>query len=264
MYNYSHYSGTGNSFLIFDRYNCDTPLLPPKMITNICENHFVDGLIYLEKSVIADYKMRIFNKDGSEAEMCGNGIRCLMDFIQKNISQNSQCSIESNYTIHNLRIENDFVCASMGKPSHIQLNQQLKIDNNFFCYHYLDTGVPHIVLFVDEIDQAPIDTLGPLLRYHKRFAPRGTNVNFVSISDEKVFIRTYERGVEGETLACGTGATAAAYVIMQIYNKNEPIEISFKSKEVLQIHQLNGVFYQSGKVKLIKTGQISLESIPVF
>jgi len=169
--------------------------------------------------------MRLFNADGSEADMCGNGLRCLAAFA------NICGTIETNHYIHQTNIDGNFVTTTMAPAHSIHWNQTLE----GHTFHQLNTGVPHIVLFVDDIDTFPLDNIGPHLRHHDHFSPEGTNVNIVHIQEKDLFIRTWERGVERETLACGTGSTAAALAAARIYGLPSPISVHVKGGHTLKI-----------------------------
>jgi len=195
-----------------------------------------DGLILLCASSVADYKMRIFNADGSEAAMCGNGIRCLVDFIQKHETASSCLKIETQYGVLTCRQSGEDIAVNLGVPKILHWPLELQEREVFV----VDTGVPHAVLFVNDLDAMNVAEVGSQVRFSSLFVPHGVNVNFVSLHDEgKIAVRTYERGVEAETLACGTGTAAAAYVTMKKYKFASPIEamtrLSFQNP--IQYHQ---------------------------
>jgi len=172
-----------------------------------------DGLLILEKSKIADVKMRIFNADGSEAEMCGNGARCVALFEAKGKRQKEKAKIETKAGIIESQVKADNVKIKLTAPKDIRLNMPIKLNNRTLRLNFINTGVPHAVIFVEGLDKIDVANLGNQIRYHSRFAPRGTNVDFVEmLSNNSIKIRTYERGVEDETLACGTGAVASALI----------------------------------------------------
>lgn len=190
----------------------------------------MDGVIILNDSTVADFKMTILNADGGEAEMCGNGLRCLGKFIKDIGTSGSSFSIETACSILKLSIEGVLVCAEMPTPHSFQWN--LLVPEKV---HFLNTGVPHVVYFVDDINEIDLATLGKRLRYHPTFSPDGANINIATIEKNKVFIRTYERGVEGETQACGTGATAAALAASYLHGLPPPVTVQVASKEEIII-----------------------------
>lgn len=232
------YSGTGNDFILID-HRRPTTAFSPTLIRKIChrnEGVGADGVIFLENSHSCDARMRIFNADGSEAEMCGNGLRCLAQFMLE-LGFTPRCyTIETMERVLTVEPKQHKIKASMGPPTNIQFDIDLHVDGATYTLHYLDTGVPHTIFFVDKIEDQPVLTLGSKLRNHPHFAPKGTNVNFVEIlSPQSITIRTYERGVEGETLACGTGAVASAIVSALKKQLKTPIEVKTKSQESLHI-----------------------------
>lgn len=237
---FSKYSGCGNDFILID--NRQLHLLPSKQaITRLCHRQQgigADGLIFLEasQSSNASYRMRIFNADGSEAEMCGNGLRCLAQYI-RSLEKTADCfAIETMHQRMEISILQDLISVSMPPPSKPSL-KKLSISENEVILHCLDTGVPHAVLFVDDLEKNNLFSLAPAIRFHKEFHPKGTNVNYAKIlPDQSVAIRTYERGVEQETLACGTGAVAVAIASANAYQIPAPIKIHTRSGDCLHIN----------------------------
>lgn len=233
-YPFSKYSGCGNDFILFDNRDLTFPIFK-EIFQQLCHRQKGiggDGVILLENSTKAHYKMRIFNSDGSEAEMCGNGIRCLLKFIQHCDILSNQLKIETMSKILTVSVEGDDIAVEMGNPCNIQWDIELSP----WIVHYLDTGVPHAIIFTDNVDPIDVNEWGPKLRYHDRFAPYGVNVNFVSVDETKtVHVRTYERGVEQETLACGTGATASALAAARMYKLQSPIKVKVRSGDILVI-----------------------------
>lgn len=236
---FSKYSGCGNDFILIDNRSCTFPSQQASLIARLCrraDGVGADGLILLEKSEKADFKMRIFNADGKEAEMCGNGLRCLNKFVQELGISAPSLKIETMERELQVEMLGDNVKASMGDPKDIQMNISLPLDGQDCLVHYLDTGVPHAIHFVEDASKVPVDKIGPEIRYHPFFQPKGANANFVQVTGpSSLFIRTYERGVEGETLACGTGATAAAIAAYYQFNMNAPIQVKTKSGQSLTI-----------------------------
>ncbi|MEA2105893.1 MAG: diaminopimelate epimerase [Bacteroidota bacterium] len=203
-FTFSKYQGTGNDFIIID--NRDSSLnLTKKQIAQICDRRFgvgADGLMFLEKHPTLDFNMRYFNSDGNEGSMCGNGGRCLVAFAKSLAIIDQETTFNTIDGTHKALIkQKDIVALQMQ-----DVKEVLKMDGNYF----LDTGSPHYVIFSKNIEEIDVYTEGKKIRESKRFAPKGTNVNFVEINNNNLFVRTYERGVEDETLSCGTGVTAAA------------------------------------------------------
>lgn len=221
------YSGCGNTFFLID--NRKGEFLPQiNLIQELCYRT-VDGVILLETSPLSDFRMRIFNADGSEAEMCGNGVRCLMRFIRDLHPEIERCTLETLAGEVTLKITEQGIRVGMPPPLDFRLNQTLEQE----IYHFVNTGVPHAVFFVNDIESSTLMVKAPAIRNHSVFAPKGANVNFVQLKNGALWLRTYERGVEGETLACGTGATAAALITAKILNLSSPIQVIPRSQDPL-------------------------------
>jgi diaminopimelate epimerase len=264
---FSKYSGSGNDFILIDnRRGTFSPNSP--LIKRLCKRRTgigADGIILLESSHQADFKMCIFNADGSEAEMCGNGVRCLLKFIVALGFNKQNYLIETKETKITLSHVQGSPCVSMPTPSDLRLEIRLNVDDEVFPIHFINTGVPHAVLTVDDLELAHWMNIAPKIRRHPEFDPHGTNVNFIKLDEQgKVHIRTYERGVEDETLACGTGATAAALIASALYHLPSPIQVIPRSHETLTINFVhsNLKFNQvslSGPAALIFQGELVLD-----
>ena len=210
---FSKYHGAGNDFILIDNREDIYPLDDPHLVRQWCDRHVgigADGVLIVEKSAKADNKMRIFNADGSIPAMCGNGIRCAFDFLTKNTAI-EQMQIEIGERILSCRRLGDQISVDLGAPhiSHwpILLSLQTSTMLRTWLFYVLDTGVPHAVVFVDDVMCIPLCEWGKQIRFHPAFAPGGVNVDFVQIAaDGSMKLRTYEEGVEGETLSCGTGS----------------------------------------------------------
>lgn len=196
-----------------------------------------DGVILLQKGTQEkeNFKMRIFNADGFEAEMCGNGLRCLAKYIQELGFNVGRYTVETMGQNLEVEIVEDAIKTSM--PTPLFLNKTtLELDGTHYECTHLDTGVPHAVIFVKDLESIPVLSLGKKIRFHPFFSPKGANANFVQRQGEHSFlIRTYERGVESETLACGTGCAAAAASAWQMWNLTSPIHMTTRSNEILTI-----------------------------
>ena len=236
---FSKYSGCGNDFILVDNRHLSFPFTQPKLIPQLCHRRTgvgADGVILLENSTEADFRMRIFNADGSEAEMCGNGVRCLMKFIHELGIHKPHCTIETKEDQVHLSLKGELVAVAMPLPYDLRWNHTVSIDDKDWELQYLNTGVPHAILFVEALESEHWMSLAPKIRYHPSFNPKGTNVNFARVeAPGSVQIRTYERGVEGETLACGTGAVASAIAASRCYALKPPITIRPRSNDALQI-----------------------------
>lgn len=264
---FSKYEGCGNDFVIFDNRNTTFPI-QKKLIPNLCHRKMgigADGVILLETSMSADFRMRIFNADGSEAEMCGNGIRCLLKFIQELGYRKDSYLIETMEK--NLRVTSvgSEVKVEMAEPYDIEWNQTLTVGSAFYHLHSMNTGVPHVVIFVEDLQNVNVNQISPPIRHHSAFLPKGTNVNFATVlPDGMVRVRTYERGVEQETLACGTGATATAIIASHVHGLANHVKVQTESGKILtvQFTQENNQFSNvtlTGPANFIFRGEITLE-----
>lgn len=236
---FSKYSGCGNDFILIDHRSPFLPQFSRELVQKLCHRHKgigADGIILLEKSAKADYRMRIFNADGSEAEMCGNGLRCLAKFLQELGENKKNATIETLAGIHEISRVGDNIKASMGAPKDLRKGVILSLVRKKVEATYLDTGVPHAVVFEDQLANIPVAEYGRQIRFHPNFAPKGANANFVEkLGENRIDVRTYERGVEAETLACGTGATASAIAFSLKTQAKPPIEVKTRSGDTLII-----------------------------
>ena len=199
------YQGTGNDFIIIDNRLQHIDKLNTKRIAQLCDRRFgigADGFILLETDETTDFKMVYFNADGNESSMCGNGGRCIVAFAKfLGIIENETEFIAID-GIHNAKIENDIV--------HLQMQNVAEVEV-FDAHSFLDTGSPHHVELVSDLENFEVKSKGSKIRSGQPYNKAGTNVNFVEqISEAHFAVRTYERGVEDETLSCGTGVTAVA------------------------------------------------------
>ncbi|MDB6080739.1 MAG: dapF [Chlamydiia bacterium] len=250
----SHYSGCGNDFILLDDRRELFPENDSVLIKAICIQAGVDGLILVRSSLIAAYRMRFFNNDGYETSMCGNGIRCMMRFIVDKIDPACiSCLIETLKGPLQLTIVGSKVQVEMGNVQELGWNIELEYTetNTKRIMHHLDTGVPHLVTFVDDLDSIDIQGEGSYFRHLKN-----ANVNFVDVKNRRV--RTFERGVEGETLACGTGVTAVAYALHKIAGIPSPISLKVRSQEVLDIAIMDNTAIMTGPAKWIRDLEYAL------
>ncbi|MFM9945126.1 MAG: diaminopimelate epimerase [Bacteroidia bacterium] len=224
-HNFWKYHGTGNDFILIN--NCDQMLShSPEFALKLCDRHFgigSDGLIIIEKSIDADFKMIFYNPDGSKS-FCGNGSRCAVRFaMDQGIIDKNKTSLDSTDGKHLAEINGDIINLKMHQPQILDLNfsqKELPLINKAF----VNTGSPHLILFIDpklNILEIDVRQKGAEIRYSSQFKKEGININFVGVDGENdISIRTYERGVEDETLSCGTGVTAAAIAYHSLFNKN--------------------------------------------
>jgi len=234
-------SGSGNDFIIIDnreQWVPDAQLLD--LIKGVCRRKLsvgADGLILIEPSSAVDFKWRFFNADGSVAEMCGNGARCAARFAFLHGIAGRRMAFETLAGIIHAEVGEDAVKIRMTDPVDLRADFDLDLDDNSLRVSSINTGVPHVVMVVPDVEQTDVVATGRRIRYHQEFAPAGTNANFVSIdSGNKISIRTYERGVEDETLACGTGNVAAALILSHTQGLSSPVCLTTRSGSTLTVH----------------------------
>lgn len=259
-------SGSGNDFILIDNRNnvVDESGLT-SFIRNVCRRKMsagADGLILIENSDSADFKWRYYNSDGGRAEMCGNGARCAARFAYLNKIAGSDMSFMTDAGIVHAQVRGDKVKVNMVDPSDFKQDYTIKLKDGFLTVSSINTGVPHVVVTMDSIDDVDVVGMGREVRRHKAFAPAGTNVNFITrVKNGSFSIRTYERGVEDETLACGTGSIASALVTASKDKVESPLNIVTRSGGVLTIYykEDNGRFhdiYLEGDARIIYKGKL--------
>lgn len=203
------YQGTGNDFIMIDNRLNHFPKKNPLLVKNLCDRHFgigADGLILLENHSASDFKMVYFNSDGNQSTMCGNGGRCIVAFAHQLGIVKTTTTFMAIDGLHYAMIDRGSISLQMSDVKHVTLHEH---------YCFLDTGSPHHVQVVDHISKFPVEKEGKRIRDFV-YGKEGCNINFVTqLSNNQFKIRTYERGVEGETLACGTGATAVAIAMYE-------------------------------------------------
>ena len=209
-----------------------------------------DGLILLESSALASFFMRIYNPDGSEPEMCGNGARCAVRFAVEKGMAESPLEFETRAGILRGEITPEGVKITLPPLQYLQDRVEIELEEEKLELGFLNTGVPHAVLEVEELESYPVEEKGRKIRYHPQFLPGGTNVDFVKYHPPHICrVRVYERGVEGETLSCGTGAVASAILGIRRGRVTSPVEVVFvKSGESLRVYEEEGVITLEGKV----------------
>jgi diaminopimelate epimerase len=264
-------SGSGNDFIVVD--NRDGVVGEERLgpwIASICRRkHSVgaDGLILIERAEEADFKWRFFNADGGEVEMCGNGGRCAARFaLLKGISgpslrfETMAGTIEAEVTGERVKLE-------MPAPSAAELDYPLQVEGETLTVSSITVGVPHVVTWVEDLTACPVVTLGRAIRYHERYSPAGTNANFLQpVEDGALAIRTYERGVEDETLACGTGSVASALIAALKGLVPSPAGLRTRGGELLRIYferqgQGFGHVFLEGDAKVIYEGRLWKEAV---
>lgn len=239
MLTFTKMNGAGNDFVMVDNRD-GSRALTASQIARLCDRHRgigADGMLAVEPAENgADFRMRYYNADGGEAEMCGNGARCFARFAQRLTGQTGAVSFETIAGVIRAKFYGDNVEIQMSEPHSLVLNETLEVAGEPLTVHSVNTGVPHAVVFVENLDATDVRRLGAALRYHPRFAPKGTNANFVKqLGPQSVAIRTYERGVEGETLACGTGMVASALIFHELTGAASPVQVKVRGGDDLRI-----------------------------
>ena len=231
------YQGTGNDFIFIDNRENNFPKTDIKLIEKLCDRRFgigADGLILLENDAETDFRMVYYNSDGNPSSMCGNGGRCIVAFAKSLKIIEDQTTFLATDGLHHASILENGIVALQMKDVH-----EVKMESD---YVFLNTGSPHHVMLVDDIDNYDVKTNGAQIRYSDLYGKAGSNVNFVKqLSDNHFRLRTYERGVEDETYSCGTGATAVAIAMNAIGKTNSnhiyldveggKLEVSFEKED---------------------------------
>ncbi|MEE8540607.1 MAG: diaminopimelate epimerase [Desulfobacterales bacterium] len=234
-------SGSGNDFMIIDNREkvVDINHLN-EFIAKICRRKMsvgADGFILIDTSDRADFGWHFYNSDGGRAEMCGNGARCAARFAFLNGIAAKKMSFETDAGILIAQIIDDRVKIKMPDPAELRLDYPLEVEAGPLAISSINTGVPHVVILTEDVEGIDVVERGREIRFHPAFAPAGTNVNFISLKqDNTIIMRTYERGVEDETLACGTGAIAGALVTASKFKTESPIRVCTRSGEFLTIY----------------------------
>jgi diaminopimelate epimerase len=280
---FSKMSGSGNDFIVIDKNLNPVFNLTEKIIQKLCNRRTGiggDGIITIEDTDEFDFEMNYYNADGSFGSLCGNGARCGIKFASlTDRFANSECRFIANGVEYTGKVlDNDSVLFNLNPPKKIKYNFKIKAFGQLINACYADTGSPHVVVNINDVEKNPkvsgikftdlndfpVIQIGKELRYADEFSPVGTNVNFILVDDGKVNIRTYERGVEDETWACGTGSVAAALITYVSHNLKPPITIIPKSLQelIVNFEVVNNKVKNlslTGPAELIFTGQIPLK-----
>jgi diaminopimelate epimerase len=232
-------NGAGNDFVMIDN-RAQVFALDGSRVALLCDRHRgvgADGVLAVEPARQgADFRMRYYNADGGEAEMCGNGARCFARYAQRLGARNAEMSFETLAGVIKASFPGNLVQITMSVPHSHRSPFELEINGRTLQVHFLNTGVPHAVVFTEDVGVVDVKSDGRALRYHSAFAPQGTNANFVQVlAPQSIAIRTYERGVEGETLACGTGVCAAALLYSLQAESPSPIDVKVRGGDTLQV-----------------------------
>ena len=261
-------NGAGNDFILVDN-RAGKVRLSTEQVVRLCDRHRgigADGLFLLRPSESgrAEWAWDFYNSDGSKADMCGNGARCFGRYIQRLTGVKSQTTFETGAGVITAAFDGERVTVNLTEPKDLKLNQKIALEEGTVVAHSVNTGVPHAIIFVADADKAMVQELGAEIRYHAHFGPRGTNVNFVQLlGPQSIRVRTYERGVEGETLACGTGVSAAALISSVVHGFASPVKVQVQGGDQLQVgfENANGSFSKvrlSGPADFVFDGRIEI------
>jgi len=239
MLRFTKMNGAGNDFVMIDN-RAGEVRLKPEQIVRICDRHQgvgADGILLLEKgSNGADFRMRYYNRDGGEAEMCGNGARCFARFANKIAGAPAKVSFQTPAGLIRGELHGESVTLQMSEPKDLHLGLGLVANGRKERLHFINSGVPHVIVRVSKVEDIDVRKRGEALRRHEKFSPAGANVNFIEKrGPQKILVRTYERGVEDETLACGTGVVASALVFGATEKVEGPISVTVRSGSQLSV-----------------------------
>jgi diaminopimelate epimerase len=252
------FSGAGNDFIVVDnRDRVVDPKQMPAFVAAVCKRHLSvggDGLIFIEKSRKADFRWRFYNNDGGEADFCGNGARCAARFAYLKRIASKVMRFEGTAGTVEAEVSGERVTVRVPDPSGLRLNIRVPLKSFMrrktdlsapagqgpgvmvLEGHAITVGVPHFVYFVQDTGTAEVLGIGRPIRHHDLFKPAGTNVNFAHVADRRtIHIRTYERGVEAETLACGSGAIASALIAAVVHKVESPVTVVPLSRMPLSV-----------------------------
>jgi diaminopimelate epimerase len=263
--------GGGNDFVLMDhRQHLIPEAEHSRFARRVCAPRVgvgADGLILIEDSPRADFRWRFYNADGSEAEMCGNGARCAARFAVMQGLAGPRLTFETLAGRIEAHVQDRQVQVTMVGVGDRRLHLSIPIKSGPLSGHFLRVGVPHVAVPVDDLEEVPVREWGREIRFHQMFQPAGTNVNFVRVKDShSLEIRTYERGVEDETLACGTGAVASALICASLGQAASPVTVHTRGGEILTVafemagEKISQVFLQ-GDALVVYQGELWLDEL---
>lgn len=266
--------GCGNDFVAIDNRELGVPVeAMPEWAKKVCARAFgvaADGIFFLENAPQdsgLDYRWHFYNNDGSRAEMCGNASRCvgrLAHSIGLAPTEHVFGTDAGPIKVHVFTEGDDAgqVRVQLTTPRNLALNIPLRFKDDEFTVHFVDTGVPHAVVLVKNAAEVDVQTVGSVIRFHEHFQPAGTNVNFVQVvGPDALICRTYERGVEAETYACGTGVTASQFIAHELGLTGPEAAISTSGGEVLRVSIVDGQPFLQGAATLVFTGALNLDAL---
>ncbi len=257
---FCHYTGCGNDFIIIDNRALSFSAADVPSLYQACSSqlsHNPDGFIFIDPSDVATARMSYFNCDGSSAAMCGNGLRCVMRFLLDTACVSSHATLESSGRCYHMLSTGEAISTRM-RLAHIIKQCHIEHEGKNWSFFLVDAAVPHFVTIVDTIAALDLAHLGPFFRSHPDAGADGANVNFIQLLDKQhVAIRTYERGVERETMACGTGAVASAFVLHHIYHMPSSLSLQTASGNLLQVDIFSDHILLTGSAQKLYQGTVS-------
>jgi len=259
-------SGAGNDFIFIDNRDGKANSIDRQtLVTKACARNIsigADGMMLIENSDKADFKWRFYNCDGSEAEMCGNGARCAGRFAYLNGITGDKMKFETIAGIIEAEVKEGVnVKVQMTEPVDKRSDYTIELEGETLEVNSIDTGVPHVVMFTDDIEDIDIMKYGSGIRYHQEYKPAGMNANFCKMQDDGILrVRTYERGVEGETMACGTGCVACAIFAVEKGLTKSPVKCKTTSGLILNVYLENGKVYLEGEARVVYKGEFTEEA----
>jgi len=263
--------GGGNDFVLVDhRQGFLAMAEQPAFARRVCAGKVgvgADGLILIEASPRADFRWRFYNADGSEAEMCGNGARCAARFAVLNGLAAPQLSFETLAGVIRAEVDGRRVKVAMTGVGEYRRHLDIPLEGEVLHGHFVRVGVPHVVVQVNELEKVPVQVWGRAVRFHNLFQPAGTNVNFIRVTGPHgLEVRTYERGVENETLACGTGAVASALIAAHLGQAASPVSVQTRGGEILTVSfagqgdNLTEIFLE-GEALVVYRGELWMDEL---
>lgn len=229
--------GAANDFIVVDDRAQTFPAQDARWLAEVMARRTgvgSEGVLLVQPSQRASFRMRFFNPDGGEVDMCGNGARCIARLAHEIGAAPQAMSIETPAGIVRAEARGDLVQLFMTEPKDWRFDRTLDVNGQTLAYGFVNSGVPHVVVRVDDLAATDVQGLGRAIRYHADFAPKGTNANFIQITGaDSLRVRTYERGVEGETLACGTGMVACGLIAGKAGRVKTPVQVTCASGDTL-------------------------------
>ncbi|MFO7870681.1 MAG: diaminopimelate epimerase [Kiritimatiellia bacterium] len=232
--------GAGNDFILVDDRDLSFPMNDSAWMAAVSARKTgagCDGIILIQPSNKADFRMRFVNPDGREVEMCGNGARCAARLAHEIGAAPAEMTIETAAGTLRARAQGTDVLLYMTPPADFRLKESIEVDGRTVTFSFVNTGVPHAIVEVEDLDAFDVEGTGRAVRRHEHFSPEGTNADFITVAGpNSLRLRTYERGVEAETLACGTGVAASALIAAKLALVEAPVQVSVASGDTLTVN----------------------------